>query len=256
MFRHVSIITICALCFTHVSFLVLDHTTAQVMQGSLYQIESDSINVGGTLSDSESYTLEDTTGEQATGLSESDNFRLRAGYQQMQAAQLSMSPIPSVVLEPSIPGVSGGVANGSTTVTVSTDSAGGYQVSIASLTNPALQTSGGTSTIDNYVPSGDADFTFATGTTLAQFGYSVESVDAAVRFRHSGGSCGDAGGANTPLTCWDGLTTTPKETIRRGNSNHPNGTESKFHFRVDVGESVLLPPGEYLATTTVTAIAL
>lgn len=246
----------CALLFTPLVLLGTGIGAAQVMQGTSYQITSDSVNVGGVYSTSSSYTLEDTTGEAGTGVSTSSSFVLRAGYQQMQDITLSMTQPDSVVLDPSIPGLAGGVSNGSTTVTVITDNPAGYEVLIEAEGSPAMQAEGGAYTIGDYTPSGGADYTFAIGLTDAHLGYSVLSSDAESRFLHSGSAPCGTGSSNTAQTCWDGLSTTPEPIITGTASNHPAGTESTIYFRVGVGGDVVQAPGVYVATTTLTALPL
>lgn len=246
----------CAWLFTPLVLLGTSVVTAQVMQGSSYQIMSDSVNVGGVYSTSSSYTLEDTTGEVATGVSISSSFTLRAGYQQMQPITISMTQPDSVLLDPSIPGLAGGVSNGSTSVTVITDNPAGYEVLIEAAGSPAMQADGGTYTIADYTPGGSADYTFSIGLTDAHLGYSVLSDDAESRFLHSGSAPCGTGSTNTAQTCWDGLSTTPEAIITGASSNHPSGTESVLYFRVGVGGDVVQAPGVYVATTTLTALPL
>ena len=66
---------------------------SQVMESTSYQMQFDSINVGGGLSASTNYTLEDTTGEVGTGRLTSTSYILRAGFQQFD----------EVVILPSVP---------------------------------------------------------------------------------------------------------------------------------------------------------
>lgn len=254
MFRTLTIPLWCAVVFTPLVLLYSGVVLAQAMSGSSYQIESDSINVGGAFSESDSFQLEDTTGEVATGFSESDSFELRAGYQQMQAVTLAMSQPDPVSLSPALSGVTGGVSNGSTTINVITDNPAGYELLISASTDPAMQSE--EYTIADYQPSGAApDLDFTTASTSAHFGFSVESVDASSRFFNNGSSC-DTGDNNTPLVCWDGLSMDPTTVAATSTSNHPDGTDTIIHFRVGVGDSVMQPPGTYVATTTITAIPL
>ncbi|HMO77703.1 MAG TPA: hypothetical protein PKA42_01060 [Candidatus Paceibacterota bacterium] len=217
-------------------------------------MQSDSVNFSGGLSDSASYSLESTAGEIATGLSDSASYSLRAGYQQMQEVSISMTAAANVVMSPTIGGITGGVANGSTSVSVLTDSPAGYQLSIQTEDSPSMQKDG--DTIADYVPvaSPDPDLVFLTNPTQAHFGFSPEGDDIIDRFRDNGSLC-DVGGNNTPLVCWDGLSISEK-IIAQGLTNHPGGATTTIHFRVVVGGGVVVPEGEYVATTTLTAIAL
>ncbi len=226
---------------------------AQVMQSSNYQIQSDSINPGGGLSSSPNYIIESTSGEIATGESNSASYKLKAGYQQMQEVYVALTGATSVSLSPAIPGVTGGTSNGSTTVKVVTDSVAGYQLTIAAENSPALQK--GADSIADYAPAGDPDFSFTTAPSDAHFGYSPEGSDVAQRFLDNGATC-NTGSGNTSLSCWDGLSTTSEVISSSSNANHPAGATTTIYFRVGIGNSVVQAQGVYTATTTITATAL
>lgn len=230
-------------------------TGAQVRTSSSYQLQSDSINFGGGLSTSTNYSLESTAGEIATGPATSTNYSLRAGYQQMQEVFLSLTGWQDVTMAPALGGITGGTANGSTSVVVLTDSPSGYELTIVSENAPAMQK--GVDTIADYVPAASpaADFAFTTGSADAHFGFSPEGDDVAVRFKDSGGVCG-IDSLDTPLACWDGLSTT-EVVIATGPSNQPDGATTTIHFRVGIGGSAAaVMAGTYVATTTLTAVPL
>lgn len=239
--------------FTILILAGMHAAAAQVMQSTNYQIQSDSLNFGGGYSTSSSYTLESTAGEIATGESDSASYSLKAGYQQMQSVYIALTGATNVTLSPSIPGVSGGSSNGSTTVTVVTDSTAGYSLTIVAEDSPALRK--GADTIADYAPGGDPTFGFTTNATDAHFGYTPEGVDIVQRFLDNTTSCND-GGTDSPLACWDGLSTTPVEIASGADANHPNGATTTVRFQVGIGSSVLQAPGVYTATTTLTATAL
>jgi hypothetical protein len=223
------------------------------MQSASYRIQSDSINFAGGLSTSTNYRMESTGGEIATGDASSTNFNLKAGYQQMVNTFIAMTATAPVAMTPSIPGISGGIANGSTTVTVTTDSAAGYQMTIASSQGPAMKK--GSDSIADYVPAGNPDFTFVTNPADSHFGYSPSGIDVATRFKDDGGTCG-GGVLETALACWDGLSTTAAQIVRRTSANTPNGSTTTVNFRVGIGGSVVQTGGMYVATTTLTAVSL
>lgn len=236
-----------------VAFL-LQVGSAQVMESNNYKMQSDSVNAGGGLSNSETYRLEDTAGEIATGNSTSTSFNLRAGYQQMQEVYISISAIPDVVLSPNLGGVTGGTSTGSTTFMVTTDSPAGYTATIEASSNPALQS--GSNSIADYVPVGVVpDFTFITDPSEAHLAYSPEGSDIAVRFQDAGSVCGVAG-SDTPNRCFDGLSTSPVEILRRTSPNHPDGSTTTVRFSVGIGGTINVPEGVYVATTTITALPL
>jgi hypothetical protein len=233
---------------------LLSVSQAQVMSSTNYKMQSDSVNTGGILSTSTNYRLEDTAGEVATGNSSSTNYRLKAGYQQMREAFISLSAVPNVAMVPNLGGLTGGTATGSTAFLVITDSAAGYTVTIRASTSPALRS--GANSIADYVPAGGVpDFVFTTGATNAHFAYSPEGPDIAARFRDNGSACG-VGSGDTSNRCFDGLSTTPVEIVRRTSSNQPSGSTTTLRFAVGLGGNVGVAPGSYQATTTITALAL
>ena len=226
---------------------------AQVMTSGSYRIQSDSLNVSGGLGTSTNYTLESTSGEIATGESTSTNYTMQAGYQQMQEVFISMSAAADVVL-PNIPGITGGTATGSNFVVVTTDSPAGYQLTIRANQSPAMQSAVGT--IADYVPTGAVpDFTFTNDPAEAQFGFSPEGTDIAVRYQDSGGVCGVVG-SDTSLRCYDGLNTSARVIAETTNANHPAGATTTLRFQLALGGSIVVPAGTYIATTTITALPL
>ncbi len=243
-----------AILLTPVLLLSILVGEAQVMGSGNYRIQSDSINFGGGLSTSTNYSLESTAGEVGSGESESTSYTLGAGYQQMLNSYLSLSGIEAVSLSPSIPGISGGFSNGSTTFTVTTDNMAGYVLTVKAESAPAMQK--GSDTIADYVPQGsDPDYAFVTDAADAHLGYTPEGIDIVSRFKDNGSAC-NVGGSDTLLSCWDGLDTTPEIIAQSGNGNHPLGSTTTLNFRVGVGGSVIQPPGNYTATTTLTLLAL
>lgn len=228
---------------------------AQVMQSTNYQIQSDSVNFGGGYSSSTNYQQESTFGEIATGESTSTNFDLNAGYQQMQTVYLALSAIDDVTMNPEIGGISGGESDGVTDFVVTTDSSGGYQVTIEATNNPAMQS--GSNTIADYSPAGAVpDFAFAYGVSEAVFGYSPEGIDVASRFLDNGSDTCGTGSTDSSLKCWDGLTTGAVVIATDSDANHPNGATTTLRFKVGVGSSAGVEAGTYAATSTITALPL
>lgn len=242
-----------AVLLTPVILLTISLGFAQVMESNNYRIQSDSINFGGGLSSSTNYTLESTGGEIATGESSSASYNLKAGYQQMVSSYIAITAAASVVMSPSIPGLTGGTSNGSTSVIVTTDNPAGYTLSIHASSSPAM-VSGANSILD-YVPGGDPDFTFTTDASDSHFGFTPSGDDIADRFKDDGAAC-NTGALDTALACWDGLSTSPESIAERASANTPLGTETVIDFRVGIGGSVGQAVGIYTATTTLTAIAI
>ena len=246
---------ISAILFTPVILFSVHIAGAQVMTSANYQIQSDSINVSGGFASSSNYSIESTVGEVGTGELSSASYALKAGYQQMQEVYIAMATASfSVTLSPSIPGVTGGVSNGSTSVTVKTDNLAGYELTIKSEGNPALQKGG--DSISDYSPAtANPDYSFTTSASDAHFGYTPEGVDVAQRFLDNGTTC-NTGSGNTVASCWDGLSTTGVTIASASAPNHPAGTKTVVRFRVGLGGSVVQTPGVYTATTTLTALPL
>lgn len=245
--------TITSLFLTSLFLIGLHGVTAQVMQSTNYRIQSDSVNLGGGLGTSTSYRLESTGGEVGTGELSSATYSLKAGYQQMQEVYIALTGASVVALSPSIPGISGGTSNGSTTVTVTTDSPSGYTLTILASQSPAMQK--GADTIADYVPVGAPDYTFTTGAADAHLGYSPSGLDIIQRFKDNGASC-NTGSSDTLLSCWDGLSTSAVTIAQKTSANQPLGSTTTVYFRVGVGGSVVQAPGTYTATTTLTALPL
>lgn len=228
-------------------------SNAEVMNSSNFSIERDSINFGGGYSSSTNYQQESTFGEVGTGNGSSTNFSLEAGYQQMGESYISLSVIGDVILLPSI-GLTGGTATGSTYFIVTTDNRLGYSATLEASAAPAMQSAFGS--IANYVPgTSDPDFSFTTNSSQAHFGFSPEGSDIASRYRDNGALCG-VGSFDTLDVCWDTVSTTPVEIVRRVTRNHPQGATTTLKFRVDVGSGAAVTAGTYVATSTVTAITL
>lgn len=251
--RDTFVTALTALICTPVLLLCISLVSAQTMQSTNYRIQSDSINMGGGLSSSTNYTLESTAGEVATGDSDSASYGLRAGYQQMVNTFISMTAPGNVSMTPTLSGIVGGTANGSTTVTVTTDSSAGYQLSISASQSPAMQK--GADSISDYVPGGNPDFIFNTNADDSHFGYSPSGVDTATRFKDNGITCG-GGSQENDLACWDGLDTVDEAISVRTSANTPDGSTTTVNFRVGIGSSVIQTSGTYTATTTLTAVSL
>jgi len=226
----------------------------QVMSSSNYHVESDSLNFGGVRSASGSYTMEDTLGEVATGVSSSTNYKMNAGYQQMQEVYVAVTSAANVTMSPALGGVTGGTSNGATSFTVTTDDLAGYTATIVASTSPALVS--GANSFADYVPGGaNPDFAFSNAATNSSFAFTPESTDIAARFKDNGSVCG-TGSGDTANACWDGLSTSPKTILNRTSANQPSGTLVTLNFRAASGSAHIQPDGVYTATSTVTVIPL
>ena len=227
---------------------------AVVMSSTNYSIQADSANFGGGLSNSTNYTQESTFGGIATGPSGSTNYNIKAGYQQMNVVYIAIATVANVTLSPSIDGTVGGTANGSTTVTVTTDSSAGYQLYIKASSSPALVS--GANSFADYTPAGaNPDFTFSIAASASEFAFSPEGSHITSEYKDNGTSC-NTGVLDTNDSCWSPLTTTNELIASSASGNHPAGTATVVEFRASSGASNTQVAGAYTATTTVTATAL
>jgi hypothetical protein len=234
---------------------------AQVMSSESYEIERDSINIGGNLGSSESYTLEDTLGEVATGDSTSESYSLRAGYQQMDETVISFATTAAnVTMTPALGGITGGTSHGTTTVAVYTNSSAGYAMTIKASSSPAMQGNTQGDTIADYTPgtAGIPDFTYSVPSS-EEFGYTVSASttsDLAQKFLDNGSTCNTGSSdTNTVASCWYGLSTTATSTIVRNSATSASGSTSSVVFKLTINPNSFVIEDTYTATTTFTAVA-
>ncbi len=168
-----------------------------------------------------------------------------------------------VTMSPSIPGLSGGTANGQTYIVIETNDSAGYSMTIKASSSPAMQgdTQGGD--IDDYsealadVP----DYTFSVPANGAEFGYTVSAsttADLSQIFKDDGlSSCNEPAGSDTNAsdTCWLGLSTSQETIINRTSETGAGGATTTIFFRVQIqsNPSPAVPEDTYTATTTLTA---
>ena len=171
----------------------------------------------------------------------------------MQEVFLSLSTPTDVVMDPVLGGLTGGTSNGSTTVTVITDSPSGYQLTITAENSPAMQS--GVNSIADYVPGGAPDFTFTTDSGEAHFGFSPSGVHVADEFKDNTTICG-VGSIDTELACWDGLSTAPTTIAESSLRTSLAGATTTIYFRVGIAGGAAVTSGLYTAATTLTALPL
>ncbi len=228
--------------------------SADTMQSSNYRIQQDSMNAGGVRSTSGTYSMEDTVGEQATGYSGSASYNLKAGYQQMDSVGLALTGAANVTLLPALQTTGGGTSTGSLPLTATTDNTTGYQMSIKVSNNPAMQSN--SASIPNYAPVGaDPDFEFITPVAAAAFAFSPEGTEIVQKYKDDGTAC-NIGTFDTTGACWNLLSTIDDVIATRGTANNPLGTVTTLKFQVAADAATTLSAGSYIATTTVTLIAL
>jgi hypothetical protein len=239
------------------SALITGTAYAANMNSSNYSIADDSVNFGGTEnSTSTSYSLSDTMGEVATGISSSTNYVLGAGYRHLQSSYISISSSPDMAL-PDITGMGGEDSLGASSWRVITDNVAGYQIMIRADTSPALKDASTGAFFSDYVPMAGAnpDYFFGVPADKSYFGFSVEGQDILGRFRDNGSVC-NAGSFDTQDRCWDGFSVSDKTIAERSSSNHPLGTITTVKYKVGIGTNKIQESGAYSTNITVTAVTL
>lgn len=107
-----------------------------VMSSNNYTIFADSVDSGGVLSASGTYSLEDTVGESATATSTGGTYEIISGYQAMDWSVLSVgSPAGSVNLGDLSVNT---VASGAVTFLVTVDAIDGYVLSVGGTSGTSL----------------------------------------------------------------------------------------------------------------------
>ena len=227
-----------------------------VASSTSYRIDSDTISLGGLLSTSTNYLLQSSLSQISSETGTSTSYSVKSGYLQMSEAYLAVSSPGNVSMGSTIYTSGGGTSNGSASWTVTTDSSGGYSLSIKASTAPALQST--TDSFGNYQTqvSGIPDYDFSDGAAADFFGFSPEGADIRSLYKDDGVSLCNTGSSDTSNKCWDSITTSNKVFASAAVANHPNGTNTTVKFRVGVGSLVHKKAGDYSATITVTALAL
>lgn len=190
----------------------------------------------------------------------SSTFTVR---QQITGEIAFTSPPGNVTMAPSIPGLTGGTALGSSTFAISTNNPSGYNVTIKFASSTAMEEELGSAYINNYSPSTsgvpDYNFTIGGAGTPGEFGFTINTIDpddADSRFNNSGVTC-NTGTANDADACWYGASdaTSPVGIIDAAGPTIPTGATSTLVFQIQVpaNPSPALPTGFYTATATLTA---
>src|SRR3989344_691259 len=133
-----------------------------VMSSTNYYIYADSIDNGGGFVTSTSFDLQGTLGETPTDATTSSSYIVRGGYQSMESASLEMSLSASGA---SLGELSASqVKSNSITATITSDSANGYTLSIASISGTGI-----TGVADGVVTAGSQEFGIAVSGNDAAF---------------------------------------------------------------------------------------
>lgn len=182
---------------------------------------------------------------------------------QSVTAEISfVTPTSDVTMSPSIPGITGGTANGSAQVRVYTNNNTGFNMTIQASSSPAMQGNvfGGSirdfaTTTSGWMAEPAYDFTVPANS--AGFGYNIQatsSTDLDQSFLNNGSIC-NAGSSQTSGQCWIGASTTAFTIINRSTQTAASGATSTIYFRTTINStpSPAIPEDTYVATTTLTA---
>lgn len=244
---------------------VIETVQAAVMQSDNYKIQFDSINVGGTRQTSESYRMEDTIGEIATGQSSSEIYNLFAGYQQMNLTYISISDGANVSM--SSMSSTNSTSTGSTFWTVITDNTAGYKLEIAasatttySCTYYLCNHSTGESFSDYAESSGTTPEVWNTANGQYEFGFSAYGTDVPTATWGTAQDCGSGTTINQSQNYrgFNNSADSGPETVQIATRSSRTGASgvSTYFCLAAVQSNVYAPSGTYTATTTATATAL
>jgi hypothetical protein len=166
----------------------------------------------------------------------------------------------NTTLTGSLNGITGGTANGSTTVVVQTNSPTGYTMTIAFFNNGTPQTMLGSSTASESIRDypavgGQPTFLFSTASTAAVFAYTVSAADSSdldQSFLDNGSAC-NTGSGFTADRCWMEPMVSSFQIVDR-DTDAVTGATTTLHFRVHVPNNPNpgLVADTYIATATLT----
>ncbi len=166
-----------------------------------------------------------------------------------------------ITMTPSLAAITGGTSNGSTTVSVTTNNALGYTLSLTASSSVGMIGASQGGNIPAYVHSTGSttpEFTFTTPANKAYFGYTVENAstsDLAAGFKDNGSLCG-TGVLDTANSCWVNASTSAKTLVNRSTFTSALGATTTVKFRVVINSnpSPSIPQDTYFATATLTAV--
>lgn len=179
---------------------------------------------------------------------------------QQVTAETAISAPSNVNMSGSIAGVTGNLGaptTGSVIWTVTSNNSGGFQMTLAASTNPALRLDG-TYNFSDYSPAsaGTPDYSWTSpAASSAEFGYTVEPATAAdtiAKFRDNGVDTCNTDVNNTPNKCWYNLSSiTPETVINRLSNTSSSGEAETVRFQAE-SNAKYLASGNYTATITAT----
>ncbi len=179
-----------------------------VMSSTNYTIFSDSIDAGGILSTSGTYSLEDTLGESPVGTSTGGVYEVLGGYQAMDWSVLVVE-VTSTTLDLGTLSVST-VGSASTIFSVTADASTGYVLSVGSVSGTSL-----TAVTDGAVTAGAQEYGvavsgvdrafsddrgIAAGLNLSSSSTAVVSAETTLTFKAAISSATSAGSRSQTVT--------------------------------------------------------
>lgn len=150
-------------------------------------------------------------------------------------------------------GISNNKAIGSSSWTVTTNAANGYNLAVKASTSPALQ-SGSNSFADYTETTVGTPETWSVASGDMEFGYSVYGTDSATTNWGTGASCG-TGGVPSATLKYVGLKTADKVVATRSSVTPVTGVATTICFGAEQN-NVFAPAGTYTSTVTATATTL
>lgn len=156
----------------------------------------------------------------------------------------------TVTMLPSIPGMTGGVGTGTTTINVKTSNAAGYNVTIKNSTATGGKMMGDTAggQILAYTPaSPDTPEAWSVGANTAEFGYTVTAAAGDV-------VTGSLFNSKSDGTYYLPVTDAEKIMLNGATSTPAEGSVSSISFRAEItaNPNPAIPSDWYVATTTLT----
>lgn len=144
-----------------VSLICYPDLARSEMSSADYLIYADSINSGSGYGDGGEYVLESTLGETPSDYTTTGIYEIRAGYQYMTRGSLSLSISASSLNLGELSTAS--VSSASTVLTVSTDSATGYSLSVSAVSGSSINAVG-----DGAVTAGSEEYGFSASGSESQ----------------------------------------------------------------------------------------
>ncbi len=171
-------------------------------------------------------------------------------------SEITISAPSNVTMLSAIYGITGNLGNpasGSTSFTVKTNNATGFNLTVQASTTPALST--GSYNFADYGATSPPDINWLSpAASTTAFGFTVVSDDAALDFWHDGGTtCGIMFIFNDSNRCFRGFEgTTPITIMNRDTNTDTGGSVGSIYFRAE-SNAAFLAQDTYTATVTVTA---